>query len=131
MPVNDAETLAFMRNLMSVLPRQSRAEEKPPVGDEATEAARLLTEEDGRQAIRFVRQHSTEWGVDPQRIGIAGFSAGGGVAVAAAVQHDARSRPDFAAGIYPGYRMATPELSEMYPPSECWWLTRARSERGR
>ena len=79
------------------------------------EEARLWAEEDGRQAIGFVWQHANEWGLDPQRIGIAGFSAGGGVAISAAVQHDAASRPDFAAGIYPGYRTATPVPADAPP----------------
>jgi acetyl esterase/lipase len=65
-----------------------------------TEAARLLGEEDGRQAIRVVRRQAAEWAVDPGRIGIVGFSAGAAVAVAAALVHDADSRPDFAAPIY-------------------------------
>jgi acetyl esterase/lipase len=115
MPENDADMLTFMQNLMNVLPLQSRTEEKPPVGDEATEQARTWAEEDGRQAIRFVRQHASQWGLDPHRIGIAGFSAGGGVVMGAVMQHDAQSRPDFAAGIYPGYRTATP-VPEDAPP---------------
>ena len=115
MPENETDMLAFMQNLMNVLPLQSRTEEKPPVGDEATEEARTWAEEDGRQAIRFVRQHATEWGLDPNRIGIAGFSAGGGIVMGAVMQHDAQSKPDFAAGIYPGYRTATP-VPEDAPP---------------
>lgn len=78
MSKNDTDMLAFMHNLMNVLPLQRRTEEMPPVGDEATEEARTWAGEDGRQAIRFVRQHATEWGLDPNRIGIAGFSAGEG-----------------------------------------------------
>ena len=115
MPENDTDMLAFMHNLMNVLPLQSRTEEKPPVGDEATEEARTWAEEDGRQAIRFVRQHATEWGLDPERIGIAGFSAGGGIVMGAVMQHDAQSKPDFAAGIYPGYRTATPVPADAPP----------------
>jgi acetyl esterase/lipase len=115
MPENDAEMLTFMHNLMNVLPLQSRTEEKPPVGDEATEQARTWAEEDGRQTIRFVRQHAEEWALDPNRIGIAGFSAGGGIVISAAMQHDVQSRPDFAAGIYPGYTTATP-VPEDAPP---------------
>jgi len=114
-PDDDNEMLAYMRNLMNVLPRQSRDDVKPPVGDAPSEAARLLAEEDGRQAIRYVRRHAAEWGIDPQRIGIAGFSAGGGVAVAAAVEHDAQSRPDFVVGIYPGIRKATPVPADAPP----------------
>jgi acetyl esterase/lipase len=115
MPEDDTEMLAFMHNLMNVLPLQRRGEEKPPVGDEATEEARTWAEEDGRQAIRFVRQHATEWGLDPNRIGIAGFSAGGGIVMGAVMQHDAQSRPDFAAGIYLGYRTATPVPADAPP----------------
>ncbi len=114
-PEDDEELRAYLRNLINVLPRQSRDDARPPVGDSPSEAARLLAEEDGRQAIRYVRQHAAEWGLDPQRIGIAGFSAGGGVAVAAAVEHDAESRPDFVVGVYPGYRKATPVPSDAPP----------------
>jgi acetyl esterase/lipase len=60
---------------------------------------------DGQQAIRLVRSHAAEWGVTRDRIGIVGFSAGGYVAAAVALHHDADSRPNFAAPIYPG----TPE----------------------
>src|SRR5438552_9946133 len=115
MPENDTDMLAFMQNLMNVLPLQSRGEEKPPVGDEATEEARTWAEEDGRQAIRFVREHAREWGLDPNRIGIAGFSAGGGVVMGTVMQHDAQSKPDFAAGIYPGYTTATPVPDDAPP----------------
>ena len=36
--------------------------------------------EDGQRAMRVVRSHAKEWGLDPNRIGIMGFSAGGEVA---------------------------------------------------
>lgn len=58
---------------------------------------------DGRQAVKFVRRHAAEWGVEPDRIGIMGFSAGGIVATAVAMDGDAASRPDFAASIYAPY----------------------------
>jgi len=57
---------------------------------------------DGQQAIRLVRQHAAEWGVDPQRVGMMGFSAGGAVTTFVAIQHTPDSRPDFAAPIYAG-----------------------------
>jgi acetyl esterase/lipase len=56
--------------------------------------------EDGRQAIRLVRQHAFSWAIDPNRIGILGFSAGGMVTSGVALEHDAASRPNFAAPIY-------------------------------
>jgi len=57
---------------------------------------------DGQQAVRLVRSHAPEWGIARDRIGILGFSAGGYVAAAVALHHDADSRPNFAAPIYPG-----------------------------
>jgi acetyl esterase/lipase len=66
---------------------------------------------DGLQAIRVVRAHAAEWRISKNRIGIMGFSAGGYVATAAALQYDADSRPDFAAPVYP----ATPE--NVTPPA--------------
>jgi len=58
---------------------------------------------DGIQAVRMVRQKARKWGVDPHRLGILGFSAGGFVAAGAATQYDAESRPSFAAAIYAGW----------------------------
>jgi acetyl esterase/lipase len=55
---------------------------------------------DGKQAIRQVRAHAAEWGIDAERIGILGFSAGGAVAIGAATQYDTQARPNFAAPIY-------------------------------
>lgn len=55
---------------------------------------------DGQQAVRTVRQQAKQYGVNPERIGIMGFSAGGFVAASVAMQHDPASRPDFAAIIY-------------------------------
>ncbi|NLV29645.1 MAG: alpha/beta hydrolase fold domain-containing protein, partial [Acidobacteria bacterium] len=40
---------------------------------------------DGRQAIRILRRDAARYGIDPKRIGILGFSAGGGVAIGTAV----------------------------------------------
>jgi acetyl esterase/lipase len=59
-----------------------------------------LAAEDGRQAVRYVRERAAEWGVNPHRVGIMGFSAGGVVATEAAFKYDAASRPDFVGAIY-------------------------------
>ncbi len=61
---------------------------------------------DGKAAIAYVRKHSAEFGVNPERIGIIGFSAGGTVAVSVAMNYTAESRPDFVAPIYPAYNWA-------------------------
>ncbi len=55
---------------------------------------------DGLQAMQGARRRAGEWGLDPERIGIMGFSAGGVVTSGVALQHDAESRPAFVAPIY-------------------------------
>jgi acetyl esterase/lipase len=68
---------------------------------------------DAQRAIRMVRSHATDWRIDPARIGIMGFSAGGHLAMTASTLFDAgntaaadvvdrvASRPDFAILGYP------------------------------
>jgi len=59
-----------------------------------------LTLADGQQALRLVRQRAAEWGIQPERIGIMGFSAGGNLTAHAALQYTPDCRPAFAAPIY-------------------------------
>lgn len=67
--------------------------------------------QDAQRAMSLVRQHAADWNIDPNRIGICGFSAGGETAALTAIlterQYDAvdstdqvSSRPDFAMLIY-------------------------------
>jgi acetyl esterase/lipase len=55
---------------------------------------------DGLAAVTYVRQHASEWGVSPDRVGIIGFSAGGTVAAGVAFRYAPDGRPAFAAPIY-------------------------------
>lgn len=74
----------------------------PPLEqDPEVQKAIPLAVEDGRQAIRLVRQHAGEWGIVPDRIGFMGFSAGGRITEEIALHHDAQSKPAFVAPIYP------------------------------
>lgn len=68
---------------------------------------------DARRAVRWVREHAAEYGVDPHRIGLMGFSAGGelvsGVAdnpepsqKAVDATDKVSARPDFQVLVYPG-----------------------------
>jgi acetyl esterase/lipase len=59
-----------------------------------------LVRADGQRAVATVRARAGEFGIAPDRVGILGFSAGGAVAIAAALADDAASRPDFVASIY-------------------------------
>ena len=66
--------------------------------------------QDGQRAIRIVRSHAKEWGIDPKKIGIMGFSAGGHLASTLSThfnekvyepQDTTSARPDFSLLIYP------------------------------
>jgi acetyl esterase/lipase len=57
---------------------------------------------DGLAAVTYVRQHASEWGVSPDRVGIIGFSAGGGVTAGVAFHYAPDGRPAFVAPIYAG-----------------------------
>lgn len=57
---------------------------------------------DAGQAIRLVRRHAAEWGVNPKRVGIMGASAGGHLAASLATLYsDEQCRPDFQILFYP------------------------------
>ena len=71
--------------------------------------------QDIQRAIRVVRQDAKKWGIDPDRIGTLGFSAGGNLTVMSGVQYntkcydrvdeadDLSARPDFICPIYCAY----------------------------
>lgn len=81
--------------------------------------------DDAARSVRLVRSRAAEWGVDPAKIGIAGFSAGGEVVGMIGVKYDGgdtgssdpvervSSRPDFSVLIYPYYR---PGSAPAIPP---------------
>lgn len=56
--------------------------------------------QDGLQAMRIVRQNAAKYGIDPERVGIMGFSAGSVVAMNVGMWHDADTRPALVAPIY-------------------------------
>ena len=85
----------------------------------------LAAVQDAQRAVSLVRSKAKEWELDPGRIGILGFSAGGEVAGLTALFHDQRQydaidntdktpcRPDFAALIYPAYLVQRPENAKL------------------
>ena len=56
--------------------------------------------EDARRAVRLVREKSAEWNIDPKRVGMLGFSAGGHLTAACSNSPD---RPNFTVLVYPAY----------------------------
>jgi acetyl esterase/lipase len=83
-------------------------------------------QQDAQRAVSLVRARSKEWGIDPKRIGMIGFSAGGHLAIATATSFDKRgyesqdeidqvsSRPDFAIAAYSGY-LKSKDKDELAP----------------
>jgi acetyl esterase/lipase len=71
--------------------------------------------QDTQRAMRIVRARAKEWGVDPERVGILGFSAGGALAALADIRFDRGDanaadsvdrescRPDFVGLVYAGW----------------------------
>jgi acetyl esterase/lipase len=71
--------------------------------------------EDTQRSLRLVRRHAAEWGVDPHKTGVLGFSAGGFLVAEASTRFNDRlyapvdaadqesARPDFAVALYPGH----------------------------
>ena len=76
---------------------------------------------DGIQALKVVREHASEWKVNPNRIGFMGFSAGAMVATAALVQDDPAARPNFAALIYGAPYGKLPAIPPKLPPVFMAW----------
>jgi acetyl esterase/lipase len=72
--------------------------------------------QDAQEAMRVIRRHASEWKIDPKRIGVIGFSAGGHLASTISthyaekvydVKDDISARPDFSLLIYPVVSMDT------------------------
>ena len=71
--------------------------------------------QDAQRALGMVRAHAAEWKIDPNRVGVLGFSAGGHLTAALSSHFEKRiyervdsaddvsCRPDFAVIVYPGY----------------------------
>jgi acetyl esterase/lipase len=86
--------------------------------------------QDAQRAMGIVRSHAVDWGIDPHRIGVLGFSAGAHLAAALSNTFEKRlypaidaadevsCRPDFAVIVYPGY-LDKPgmAISAQAPPS--------------
>ena len=75
---------------------------------------------DGLRAVRQVRKHADEWGIDPAKVGVMGFSAGGHLAASVATRSDftfalddplgdISARPDFAILGYPVIALYGPD----------------------
>jgi acetyl esterase/lipase len=83
--------------------------------------------EDAQRTVGLVRLHADKWHIDPHRIGVLGFSAGGHLVAAMSTHFEKRlypagdaadkesCRPDFAVALYPGHLWISDEKFELYP----------------
>lgn len=77
-----------------------------------------LSLEDAQRTMGLIRLHAAEWHIDPHKVGVLGFSAGGYLIAAISTHYERRlypaidaadkesCRPDFAIGVYPGHLWA-------------------------
>jgi acetyl esterase/lipase len=83
--------------------------------------------EDAQRTLGLVRLHAAEWHIDPHKVGVLGFSAGGHLVAAISVHFQQRiyppvdaadkesCRPDFAVAIYPGHLAFSETTLELNP----------------
>lgn len=103
-PEADAEIPAFFKRAFGNAPQAKPGETAPPPFDPDREPGRLCAEEDGRQAMRYLKAHAADLGIDPAKLGVIGFSAGGGIAAHLAFSAPEDCVPAFAGLIYAAYR---------------------------
>ncbi len=108
-----------------------RVPTKPKVGP-YSESPQAL--EDAQRTLGLVRFHAADWHINPHKIGVIGFSAGGHMVAATSTHFDKRSypavdaadkessRPDFAIALYPGH------LSPFYPDDPGSWTHENQSK---
>lgn len=91
----------FFKSLASILkPVRDSAGSKPPV---PLPSEKYPGGDDGIKALQYVREHSGEFGIDPHKVGIMGFSAGAGLTIHVIINSAPGKQPDFAAPIYGGW----------------------------
>lgn len=129
-----AETLKpFFAGLSGFAGRQKKEEGDGPLKP-------TLQGDDGRQAVRFVRAHAEELGIDPHRIALLGFSAGAMLTCNVMYINDDDCRPDLAAPVYgisgsglPSNPVPTficgPEF-DLFPPESLFGLYKSFKEAG-
>jgi acetyl esterase/lipase len=85
-------------------PRQEleirKANANPEPDDPALATVLRMAVADAQQALRLARRNAAAWRIDAARVGIMGFSAGGGVAIGTALAERTEASPDFLVSLY-------------------------------
>ena len=96
-------------------------------GDDLVTSTRAL--EDAQRTMGLVRLHAKEWHIDPHKVGVLGFSAGGYLAAEVNTRYKKRlyapiddadketARPDFAVLVYPGHLVADKKAGVVLNPN--------------
>jgi acetyl esterase/lipase len=87
----------------------------PAPDDAALREVLELAVADAQAALKLVRERASEWRVDPTRVGLIGFSAGGGVGIGAALAPKSAASPDFLVSVY-GPSLQDVNVPEHAPP---------------
>lgn len=87
----------------------------PAPGDAVLDEVLRMGVADAQQALRLVRRNATEWRVDPKRVGLMGFSAGGGVSVGTVVANAPGASADFLISVY-GPSLQDVNVPDSAPP---------------
>jgi acetyl esterase/lipase len=111
-PVDAAEFAAVAQRMMTepgFVADVSRVQRDPALAD-------------GGAAVRLVRANAGTWGLDPSRIGMLGFSAGGFVSLVTTLDGTPEERPSFVAPVYPAWwdEIRVPEPA---PPMFLAWAS--------
>ncbi|MCK0159062.1 alpha/beta hydrolase [Allomuricauda sp. F6463D] len=69
--------------------------------DESNQVPHLTPLMDAKQGIEILRSMAGQWGIDPSKVGVMGFSAGGHLAATLGTHFEGTNRPDFMVLIYP------------------------------
>lgn len=92
--------------------------------DHGYDAVPTLALQDAQRTIRLLRAHAAKWHIDPHKIGVIGFSAGGLLVAEVSSTFNQQTyepvdavdkesaRPDFAMGIYPGHMITHDYLAD-------------------
>jgi acetyl esterase/lipase len=109
MPDDPAEVRKGLDQMLAAAARAGKPPEgsapaaPPPPPRMEFGPAELQAISDGQQAVKLVRKRANEFGIDPKRIGIIGFSAGGAVSGSATVRAEPADRANFVGIIYGGF----------------------------
>jgi acetyl esterase/lipase len=103
-----ADPATFRREVLAVRTGKGKASFAPPPDTPPQSLA------DGVAAMKLVKARAAEWGVDPKRVGMMGFSAGAFLTLSVILSGDAEARPAFIAPIYG--RMLAREVPTDAPP---------------